>query len=380
LMLNYSWWINRKDIDGRDLFGGGFLGMDNIGVFDRSQPLPDGDTLEQSDGTSWMAKVSLNMFAIATELAQHDPIYEPMAVKYFEHFLNMAHAMTNMSGAGIDLWDEEDQFFYDVIHLSNGQNIPLKIRSMVGLTPLFAVLAFHPGHFSHQSMLLHRMRWLGEKRPDLLGLIASLSQEGEDDSRLVAILHSDRLQAILRRMLDPGEFLSDYGIRSVSAYHRDHPYIFEAGGQQFIVRYTPAESDSRLFGGNSNWRGPIWLPVNYMLVRALQEFHSYYGESLKVECPTGSGQMLGLSDVANELIRRIVNIFLSDPARDGRRAVWGENDYFQKDPNWRNYIPFNEYFNGDTGAGVGASHQTGWTALVASLLMDVVRPERESIL
>lgn len=377
LMLNYSWWINRKDPDGRDLFGGGFLGMDNIGVFDRDQPLPDGATLEQSDGTSWMAKSSLNMAAIAVELAQHDPTYEPMAVKYFEHFLNMAHAMTNMSGAGINLWDEQDQFFYDVIHLSSGENIPLKIRTMVGLAPLFAVLAFHPSRFSHPSMMINRLRWLESRRPDLFKLIASMTAPGKDDSRLVALLHDERLKVVLRRMFDSNEFLSDYGIRSVSAYHRDHPYVFDARGQQFTVKYLPAESDSRLFGGNSNWRGPIWFPVNYMLVRALQEFDSYYGDTFSVECPTGSGQMVSLGEAAQHLARRLINIFLRDPTRSGRRAVWGDNDYFQTDFHWRDYIPFFEYFNGDTGMGLGASHQTGWTSLVASLLMDVGQSARE---
>ncbi len=377
LMLNYSWWINRKDADGRDIFGGGFLGMDNIGVFDRDQPLPDGGTLEQSDGTSWMAKLSLNMFAIATELAQHDPIYEPMAVKYVEHFVNIAHAMTNMSGKGIDLWDEQEQFFYDVIHLSTGENIPLKIRTMVGLTPLFAVLAFHPSRFSHQSMLISRIKWLTSTRPDLFSLVASMTVPGKNDSRLVAILSNERLKALLRRMFDPREFLSDYGIRSVSAYHRDHPYVFDAGGRHFTVKYLPAESDSRLFGGNSNWRGPIWFPVNYMLVRALQEFDSYYGDTFTVECPTGSGQTLTLGEAAQNLAGRLINIFLRDPARGARRAVWGDNDYFQTDPNWRDYIPFHEYFHGDTGAGLGASHQTGWTALVAALLMDVGKKKTE---
>ena len=377
LMLNYSWWINRKDADGRDIFGGGFLGMDNIGVFDRDQPLPDGGTLEQSDGTSWMAKVSLNMFAIATELAQHDPIYEPMAVKYFEHFLNMAHAMTNMSGEGINLWDEHEQFFYDVMHLSSGENIPLKIRTMVGLTPLFAVLAFHPSRFSHQSMLINRMRWLRSERQDLFKLVASITVPGKNDSHLMAILHDERLKVVLQRMFDPHEFLSDYGIRSVSAYHRDHPYVFAAGGRQFMVRYVPQESDNRLFGGNSNWRGPIWFPVNYMLVRALQEFDSYYGETFTVECPTGSGHMCTLGEAAQQLVGRLINIFRRDPARGGRRAVWGDNDYFQTDPHWRDYIPFHEYFHGDTGAGLGASHQTGWTSLVASLLMDIGEADKE---
>ena len=377
LMLNYSWWINRKDIDGRDIFGGGFLGMDNIGVFDRDQPLPDGGTLEQSDGTSWMAKLSLNMFAIASELAQYDPIYEPMAVKYVEHFVNIVHAMTNMSGKGIDLWDEQDQFFYDVIHLSCGKNIPLKIRTMVGLIPLFAVLAFHPGRFSHQSMLIDRINWLEARRPDLFKLVAPMTVPGQNDSRLIAILAHEKLKAVLQRMFDANEFLSDYGIRSVSAYHRDHPYIFDVNGRHFVVKYLPAESDSRLFGGNSNWRGPIWFPVNYMLVRALQEFDSYYGDTFKVECPTGSGQMVTLGVAAHNLARRLISIFLRDADRGGRRAVWGDNDYFQTDPNWRDYIPFHEYFNGDNGAGLGASHQTGWTSLVASLLMDVGQTETE---
>ena len=377
LMLNYNYWINRKDSDGRDVFGGGFLGMDNIGVFDRDQPLPDGGTLEQSDGTGWMAKYSLNMFAIAMELAQHDPVYEPIAVKYVEHFVNIVHAMTNMSGEGIDLWDEDDQFFYDVIHLPTGENIPLKIHTMVGLTPLFAVLAFHPARFSHLSMVIHRMRWLEEKRPDLFNLISPISIPGKDDSRLVAILHAEKLVNVLKRMLDREEFLSDYGIRSVSAYHRDHPYVFDAGGKQFVVRYCPAESDNRLFGGNSNWRGPIWFPMNYMLVRAMQSFDDYYGDKLTIECPTGSGKMLNLGEVAQDLSRRLIKIFLRDPERGGRHAVWGDNDYFQTDPNWRDHIPFHEYFNGDTGAGVGASHQTGWTALVASLLMDLTPPVEE---
>ena len=369
LMLNYSWWINRKDLDGRDLFGGGFLGMDNIGVFDRDQPLPDGGSLQQSDGTGWMAKVSLNLFTIATELAQHNPIYEPMAVKYFEHFLNMAHAMSNMSGAGINLWDDEDQFFYDVIHHSSGENIPLKIRTMVGLTPLLAVLSFQPDKFSHQSMLRHRMAWLGEHRPDLFQQVAPLAVPGKDNSWLVAILCDDRLRAVLHRMFDPDEFLSDYGIRSLSAWHREHPYRFAAGGCQFEVTYESAESESRLFGGNSNWRGPVWFPANYLLVHALREFHAYYGETFTVEYPTGSGQMLTLDAAARELAGRLIKIFLADPACGGRRAVWGDNDYFQTDPHWRDYLPFHEYFHGDTGRGLGASHQTGWTASVASLLM-----------
>jgi hypothetical protein len=300
-----------------------------------------------------------------------------MAVKYVEHFLNIVHAMTNMSGERIDLWDEQDQFFYDVIHLSSGENIPLKIRTMVGLIPLFAVLAFHPSRFSHQSMLINRIRWLQATRPDLFKLVAPMTVPGQNDSRLVAILAHEKLKAVLRRMFDANEFLSDYGIRSVSAYHRDHPYIFDRNGRHFVVKYLPAESDSRLFGGNSNWRGPIWFPVNYMLVRALHEFDSYYGDAFRVEYPTGSGQMTTLGAAARNLARRLIGIFLRDANRGERRAVWGDNDYFQTDPNWRDYIPFHEYFNGDNGAGLGASHQTGWTSLVAALLMDVGKTEME---
>ncbi|TWU14473.1 Mannosyl oligosaccharide glucosidase [Symmachiella macrocystis] len=371
-MLNFSYWVNRKDDSGRDIFGGGFLGMDNIGCFDRDKPLPDGGTLEQSDGTSWMALYCATMLNIASELAVEEPLYQNMAVKYFEHFLNIAHAMTNMDGAGINLWDAEDEFFYDVISLPSGESIPVKIHSMVGLVPLFAV--FVESAEREQGKGLEKFneaaKWFIGNRPDLLKNVAPVKEPGQNGAHILAILSTDRLTAVLRRMLDPEEFLSDYGIRSVSRYHLEHPYEFDAGGQKFEVKYTPAESDSRLFGGNSNWRGPIWFPVNYTIVRSLHEFSRYYGDSYKVECPTGSGVWMSLDEVAGELAQRLCNIFLRDAAQDGRRAVFGDNDYFQTDPHWRDYVHFSEYFNGDTGAGVGASHQTGWTALVVSLLYE----------
>ena len=371
-MLNFGYWVNRKDDSGRDIFGGGFLGMDNIGCFDRDKPLPDGGTLEQSDGTSWMALYCATMLNIASELAVEEPLYQNMAVKYFEHFLNIAHAMTNMDGAGINLWDAEDEFFYDVISLPTGESIPVKIHSMVGLVPLFAV--FVESAEREQGKGLEKFneaaKWFIGNRSDLLKNVAPVKEPGKNGAHILAILSTDRLTAVLRRMLDPEEFLSDYGIRSVSRYHLEHPYEFDAGGQKFEVKYTPAESDSRLFGGNSNWRGPIWFPVNYTIVRSLHEFSRYYGDSFKVECPTGSGVWMNLDEVADELAQRLCNIFRRDTEQDGRRAVFGNNDYFQTDPHWRDYIHFSEYFNGDTGAGVGASHQTGWTALVVSLLYE----------
>ncbi|MEX0643196.1 MAG: glucosidase [Pirellulales bacterium] len=369
-MLNFSYWVNRKDSGGRDVFGGGFLGMDNIGCFDRDKPLPNGALLEQSDGTSWMALYCATMLNMAVELAASEPYYQNMAIKYYEHFLYIAHAMTNMDGAGIDLWDSEDEFFYDLILLSSGKTIPLKIHSMVGLVPLFAVYVASPDRAQGLNNFKNWSQWFLENRPDLVKNVAPVEEPGQNGTHILAILSTDRLQAVLRRMLDPAEFLSDYGVRSVSRYHLEHPYVFEAVGQSLEVKYTPAESDSRLFGGNSNWRGPIWFPVNYTIIRSLHEFSRYYGDSVKVECPTGSGQQLNLEQVAAELARRLSSIFLRDPAHGDRRAAWGENEYFQTDPQWRDYIPFFEYFNGDTGAGVGASHQTGWTALVVSLIYE----------
>jgi hypothetical protein len=369
-MLCFSFWVNRKDPSGRDVFGGGFLGMDNIGVFDRDQPLPDGGQLEQSDGTSWMARFAITMLSMALELSGHDPWYENMATKYFEHFLYIAHAMRNLADAGIDLWDEEDQFFCDVVHLPSGQNIQLKIYSMVGLVPLFAVLAPPAALTAGLPWFEQRMNWFLKHRPDLARNVAPGNVPGQGRAGLLAILHGDRLAAVLRRVFNPDEFLSDYGVRSLSRYHLKHPYVLKTDGRELTVQYQPAESDNRLFGGNSNWRGPIWFPVNYLLIRALHEYSLYYGDNFKVEYPTGSGRQRNLGDVARDLAGRLANLFLRDPAHGGRRAVWGDNDYFQTDPHWRDYIPFHEYFNGDNGSGLGASHQTGWTALIASLLFE----------
>ncbi|MCC7084105.1 MAG: glucosidase, partial [Pirellulales bacterium] len=367
-MLNFNFWVNRKDSAGRDIFGGGFLGMDNIGVFDRDRVLADGEQLEQSDGTSWMAPYCITMLTVATELARSDSIYQNMAIKYFEHFLYIAHAMTNIDGAGIHLWDAQDEFFYDVLQLSSGESLPVRIHSMVGLVPLFAVFAAMPHRTEGLAEFRERTEWFVEHRPDLLQNVAPVTQPGGGGTKLLAILSTERLKAVLRRMLDPEEFLSDYGIRALSRYHAEHPFEFDLDGKRYAVKYLPAESDSRLFGGNSNWRGPIWFPVNYLIVRSLHEFSLYYGEDLRVECPTGSGQMLSLDEVAREIAQRLSNIFLRDA--HGRRAVFGGNDYFQSDPQWQNYIPFHEYFHGDNGAGIGASHQTGWTALVVSLLYE----------
>ena len=371
LMLQFGWWLNRKDPEGRDIFGGGFLGMDNIGVFDRDKPLPDGGTLNQSDGTSWMAKFCANMLGIAVELAACDRVYENMATKYFEHYLYIARAISNIGGGdGFDLWDDEDQFFYDLIHLDSGENIWLRIHSMVGLVPLFAVLTIHPDQLDRLPVFRARALWFLENRPNLTEHVARFDAPGKEGRWLMSLVDADQLRAILRRMLDSAEFLSDHGVRAVSRYHLDHPYVFEAGGQRFDIHYLPAESDNRLFGGNSNWRGPIWFPVNYLIIRSLEDFGHYYGEALQVQMPTGAGREYTLHQVAAQLACRLTGIFLRDPARGGRRAVFGDNDYFQTDPHWRDYIPFHEYFNGDTGAGLGASHQTGWTALVASLLCD----------
>jgi hypothetical protein len=371
LMLQFSWWLNRKDPEGRDIFGGGFLGMDNIGVFDRDQPLPNGGTLNQSDGTSWMAKFCASMLGIAVELGACDRVYENMATKYFEHYLYIARAISNMGGGdGFDLWDDVDRFFYDLIHLDSGENIWLRIHSMVGLVPLFAAVTIHPDQLDRLPVFKARALWFLEHRPNLTEHVARFDAPGQEGRWLMSVVDADQLRAILRRMLDSAEFLSDHGVRAVSRYHLDHPYVFEAGGQRFDIHYLPAESDNRLFGGNSNWRGPIWFPVNYLIVRALEDFGRYYGDAFVAEMPTGSGKTYALRQVAEQLAGRLTGIFLRDPARNGQRAVFGDNDFFQTDPQWRDYIPFYEYFNGDTGAGLGASHQTGWTALVASLLCD----------
>ena len=366
LMLNFVWWVNRKDAEGLNVFQGGFLGLDNIGVFDRSRPLPTGGHIEQSDGTSWMGMFCLNMLTISLELAVYNPAYEDIALKFFEHFLFIAQAMNNIAGEGISLWNEEDEFFYDVLHLEHGENIPLKIRSMVGLIPLFAVTTIEPGLLEKVPQFKSHLEWFFEHRPDLAKLVSRWYEPKKGDRRLLAILRGHRMKRVLYRMLDENEFLSAYGIRALSRIYAENPYELSVDGSIYKVMYQPAESDSGLFGGNSNWRGPIWFPVNYLIVEALQQFHHYYSDDFLVECPTYSGNKITLNQIADELSHRMINIFLRDSK--GRRAAFGGNETFQNDPYWRDYIPFYEYFHGDNGAGIGASHQTGWTGLVAKLI------------
>ena len=366
LLLNFTWWVNRKDADGMNIFQGGFLGLDNIGVFDRSAPLPTGGHIAQSDGTSWMAMYALNLLAIALELAKDDSSYEDVASKFWEHFLYIAKAMNNRGDDEVRLWDEQDGFFYDVLHLPNGKPFPMKVRSMVGLIPLFAVETLEPELLERLPDFKRRMEWFIQNRSDLTANVACMRTPGNAERRLLSIVSQDQLRSVLRVMLDENEFLSPYGIRAISRFHKDHPYMLQVNGTQHRVDYEPAESSNGLFGGNSNWRGPIWFPMNYLLVESLQKFHHYLGEDFIVECPVGSGQMLTLWEVAAEISKRLSRIFLKDS--DERRPVFGSVEKFQTDANWRDLVPFYEYFHGDTGSGVGASHQTGWTGLVAKLL------------
>ena len=366
LLLNFNWWVNRKDAEGRNVFQGGFLGLDNIGVFDRSAALPTGGHIEQSDGTSWMGMYCLNMLAIAMELASEDPAYEDVASKFWEHFLYIAHAMNHLGDERSRLWNEEDGFYYDVLCLPDGTGFPMKVRSMVGLIPLFAVETLEPETLHKLSGFKRRLEWFIDNRKDLIGNVACMRTRGEAERRMLSILDQDQLRRVLKVMLDENEFLSPYGIRALSRIHREHPYTLQVNGTEHRVSYEPAESSTGLFGGNSNWRGPIWFPVNYLIIESLQKFHHYLGDDYKVECPTGSGQMMTLWEVAAELSRRLTRIFLRDSG--GRRPVFGGIEKFQTDPHWRDLILFHEYFHGDTGSGVGANHQTGWTGLVAKLI------------
>jgi len=367
LLLNFTWWVNRKDAEGKNVFQGGFLGLDNIGVFDRSAPLPGGGNLEQSDGTSWMAMYTLNLLAIAFELAKEDSAYEDVASKFWEHFLYIAHAMNHRGDDGQSMWDEEDGFFYDVLHFPSGERVPIKIRSMVGLIPLFAVETLDSELLNRMPSFKRRMDWFIKNRPDLTDNLACMQTHGHGERRLLAIVGQEKLRQILRYMLDENEFLSPHGIRALSRFHERNPYVLNIFGMEHRVDYEPGESRTGMFGGNSNWRGPIWFPMNFLLVESLQRFHHYLGADFQVEFPTGSGRYLTLWDVAAELSRRLSSIFTRDAG--GRRAVYTGVEKFQSDPEWRNYILFYEYFHGDTGAGLGASHQTGWTALVAKLLL-----------
>ena len=366
LMLNFTWWVNRKDAQGRNIFQGGFLGLDNIGVFDRSAPLPTGGHINQADGTSWMAMYSLNLMRIALELARHNHVYEDIATKFFEHFLHIAEAMNNIGDEGIGLWCEDDEFYYDVLNLPNGDSRALRIRSMVGLIPLYAVEVLSPELLDEVPEFKRRLEWFLNYRPDLAKLVSRWNEEGAGHRHLLSLLRGHRMKCLLRRMLDETEFLSDFGVRAISQHHRDHPYEFHSHGVQMGVRYEPAESSSGLFGGNSNWRGPIWMPVNYLLIESLQKFHHYYGDDFKVECPTGSGNFLTIAEVAAELSRRLTKLFLKDES--GERPVLKYHQKLARDPHFRDLVLFHEYFHGDTGRGVGASHQTGWTGLVAKLL------------
>jgi len=380
LLLNFTWWVNRKDPHGLNLFQGGFLGLDNIGVFDRSAALPVDGHMEQADGTAWMAMYALNLLRISLELAQHRPVYEDIATKFFEHFLSIAGAMRDVGGHGIDLWDDDDGFFYDVLHYddpgrSRCESRQLKIRSLVGLIPLFAVETLQPELLERVPGFRRRMDWFLRYRPDLASLISRWQEPGEGSRHLLSLLRGHRMKRILRRMLDETEFLSDFGVRALSKHHLEHPYRVELGGVVRTVGYQPAESDSGLFGGNSNWRGPVWMPVNYLLIESLRKFHAYYGDDFRVECPTGSGNLLSLQEVSDELSSRLSRLFLADA--DGRRPSLGDHPTLLRDPGFRDLCLFYEYFHGDNGRGVGASHQTGWTGLIATLLTEAASVRRE---
>ncbi len=367
LLINFTWWVNRKDATGRNIFEGGFLGLDNIGVFDRSQPLPTGGYLEQSDGTSWMAMYALNLLKIALELACSNPVYEDIASKFFEHFLAIAHAMNAPGGGDTPLWNEEDGLFYDQIHLPDGGTLPIKIHSIVSMIPIFAVEVIDTALLERLPGFGRRYRWFMENRPGLTENVSRHLGEARGGKIMLSLVGGGKLRRLLSKLLDENEFLSPYGIRSVSKYHEAHPYIFEHGGSVNRVDYNPGESESGLFGGNSNWRGPIWMPINYLLIESLQKFHFYFGDEYKVECPVGSGKWLTLWEVASELSRRLASIFRRDPD-SGRRPVFGPYTKFQEDPAWNPYPLFHEYFHADEGRGCGANHQTGWTGLIAKLL------------
>ncbi len=376
LLINFTWWVNRKDADGRNVFQGGFLGLDNIGVFNRSEALPSGARLDQSDGTSWMAMYCLNMLAIALELARHDAAYEDVATKFLEHFFYIAHAMNDhpsMTGDPTeDLWDNEDAFYYDLLRLPDGTDTYIRVRSMVGLIPLLAVETMDHELLARLPGFRERLVWFLRHRADLVGDAASVTRTGADDRHLFALVSAGRLRAILSRMLNESEFLSPYGLRSVSRWHAAHPFRLRVDGIDGAeVGYEPGESRSGLFGGNSNWRGPVWFPLNYLIIESLQRFDWYYGAEFTVEHPVGSGQLLTLWEVSVELSRRLIRLFVR---HDGRRAAFGGVARFDDDPLWRDLVPFHEYFHGDHGGGLGASHQTGWTALVAKLIQQSGAP------
>jgi hypothetical protein len=367
LLINFTWWVNRKDRQGSNIFEGGFLGLDNIGVFDRSAPLPEGVTAEQADATSWMASYALNMLHISLELSTHNKAYTGMATKFFEHFLYIAGAMASMGRGNTGLWDEEDEFFYDQIRVQNKSITKLKVRSMVGLIPLFAVEVITEETLQNNPVFAERMQWFLDHRPDLALLVSRWYEDGKGDVHLLGLLRGYRMKRLLSRMLDETEFLSDYGIRSLSKKHGEHPYSIHVNGGELKVQYVPGESDSGMYGGNSNWRGPIWMQMNFLIIESLRKYHFYYSDDFKIEYPTASGQYMTLKEVGTELANRLLKIFLKD--EQGRRAVFGNNEKLQHDPHFKDHILFHEYFHGDTGKGLGASHQTGWTGLIANLII-----------
>jgi hypothetical protein len=367
LLINFTWWVNRKDAQDRNIFQGGFLGLDNIGIFDRSQPLPDGGYINQADGTSWMAMYCLNLLRIALELAQHNKVYEDIASKFFEHFLAIAAAINGVGDNALGLWNETDEFYYDHLCLDDGKNIPLKIRSMVGLIPLFAVEVLEPELLKNLPDFSARMNWFLKHRPEFANLVSRWQEPGVGERQLLSLLRGHRMKCLLRRMLDATEFLSDFGIRSLSKFHEQNPFRLNCGGAEHEISYWPGESQGGLFGGNSNWRGPIWMPPNFLIIESLQKFHHYYGNDFLIECPVGSGKFVTLNDTANELTRRLKKLFLTGD--DGQRPVLKNHPKLATDPHFKDYVLFHEYLHGDTGRGCGAGHQTGWTGLIAKLLM-----------
>jgi hypothetical protein len=368
MLLNFTWWVNRKDAQGNNIFQGGFLGMDNIGAFDRGN-LPPGYLLGQADGTSWVAAFAKNLLTIALILARRNPIYEDVASKFWEHYIYVANAMNSLRDPLKSLWDEEDGFFYDHLISHDGQALALRARTMVGFVPMFGASTVPADTFERYPDFNRRRDWFTTHRPDLVDSVEPMVVPGPNDHLILGLVRPDQLRRMLAAMLDEDEFLSPYGVRSVSRRHKDHPMVIRLEGQEYRLDYEPGESETNLFGGNSNWRGPVWMPVNFLILLALREYHVYYGESFTVECPTGSGHAMNLKQVQQELGRRVARIFLREG--DGRRAVFGSCNLFNTDPNWRDLIPFHEYFHGDTGRGCGASHQTGWTGLVAQVLMDL---------
>lgn len=366
LMLNFTWWVNRKDASGKNVFEGGFLGLDNIGVFDRNTQLPLGERLEQVDGTGWMAMYSLNLLRIAAELAINNKAYADIASKFFEHFIYIAGAMASMGADNQGLWDDEDNFFYDQLRLTDNSTEKMKVRSIVGLIPLFATEVLDETDITNNPIFSNRLTWFAENRPDLASLVSRWNEKSSNGKHMISLLRGYRMKSLLKYMLDENEFLSPYGIRSVSKYHLNNPYYVSVNGTEFNMKYKPAESDSGLFGGNSNWRGPIWMPVNYMIIECLYRYYEYYGDDFKIECPTGSGNFMNLKEVGNEVYGRISKIFLRDA--NGNRPVFGDYVKMQTDPDFRDHMLFHEYFDGDTGKGLGASHQTGWTGLIANCL------------